>query len=166
GLARSLPEYMVPLVAVVDALPVTPNGKLDRRALPAPAAAPTGHEPPDGEIEELVAAVWSAVLGVEGVGRHDDFFALGGHSLSATRVAARLRRSLAFELPLHTLFEQRTVAALAAAVETALLADIAASTPDDALPPASATPPVRPTPPTSSPSHTASVAHASQGETS
>ncbi|MFJ9737029.1 amino acid adenylation domain-containing protein [Streptomyces sp. NPDC101166] len=159
-LARSLPEYMVPLVVVVDALPVTANGKLDRRALPAPTAAPTGHEPPDGEIEELVAAVWRTVLGVEAIGRHDDFFALGGHSLSATRVAARLRQSLALELPLHTLFEQRTVAALAAAVETALLDDIAASTADDALPLMS------PTSPTSSTSLTSSVAHASQGETS
>ncbi|MET9931008.1 MULTISPECIES: amino acid adenylation domain-containing protein [unclassified Streptomyces] len=157
GLARALPEYMVPLVVVVDGLPVTPNGKLDRGALPAPAAAPAGHEPPDGEIEELVAAVWCAVLGVGGVGRHDDFFALGGHSLSATRVAARLRQALALELPLHTLFEQRTVAALAAAVETALLADIAASTADDALPPSSTT---------ASTSPTSFVAHAPQGETS
>ncbi|MYV67019.1 non-ribosomal peptide synthetase, partial [Streptomyces sp. SID2131] len=153
----ALPEYMVPLVVVVDGLPVTPNGKLDRRALPAPAAAPAGHEPPDGEIEELVAAVWCAVLGVGGVGRHDDFFALGGHSLSATRVAARLRQALALELPLHTLFEQRTVAALAAAVETALLADIAASTADDALTPSSTT---------ASTSPTSFVAHAPQGETS
>ncbi|MER5975222.1 amino acid adenylation domain-containing protein [Streptomyces sp. NPDC001857] len=168
-LARSLPEYMVPLVVVVDALPVTPNGKLDRRALPAPTAAPAGHEPPDGEIEELVAAVWRAVLGVEAVGRHDDFFTLGGHSLSATRVAARLRQSLALELPLHTLFEQRTVAALAAAVETALLEDIAASTADEALPLMSATPAMPPTSPmssTSSTSLTSSVAHVSQGETS
>ncbi|MGW5285223.1 amino acid adenylation domain-containing protein [Streptomyces collinus] len=164
GLARTLPEYMVPLVVVVDGLPVTPNGKLDRRALPAPAAAPAGHEPPDGEIEELVAAVWCAVLGVEGVGRHDDFFALGGHSLSATRVAARLRQSLALDLPLHTLFEQRTVAALAAAVEAALLADIAASTADDALPPADGARPSSSA--TASPSPTSFVVHASQGETS
>ncbi|MEW2115622.1 amino acid adenylation domain-containing protein [Streptomyces sp. NPDC005474] len=184
-LARSLPEYMVPLVVVVDALPVTPNGKLDRRALPAPASAPAGYEAPDGEIEELVAAVWHAVLGVADVGRHDDFFALGGHSLSATRVAARLRQSLALELPLHTLFEQRTVAALAAAVETALLADIAASTADDALPAASigsstasvgshtatasvgsSTSHTSCTAPTSGTSPTSFVAHASQGETS
>ncbi|MFC5955327.1 amino acid adenylation domain-containing protein [Streptomyces pratens] len=151
ALGRTLPEYMVPLVVSVDALPVTPNGKLDRRALPAPAAAPVGHEPPNGEIEELVATVWRAVLGIEEIGRHDDFFVLGGHSLSATRVAARLRQALALELPLHTLFEQRTVAALAAAVETALLADIAAATPDDALTA------VLPTSP---------VAHAPQGEIS
>ncbi|MFD8637329.1 amino acid adenylation domain-containing protein, partial [Streptomyces sp. NPDC059656] len=109
-LARSLPEYMVPVLVVVDGLPVTANGKLDRRALPAPAAAAaTGYEPPAGETEELVAMVWASVLDAPRIGRHDDFFALGGHSLSATRVAARLRQSLGLDLPLHTLFEQRTV---------------------------------------------------------
>ncbi|MFD5420058.1 amino acid adenylation domain-containing protein [Streptomyces sp. NPDC127069] len=124
-LARSLPEYMVPVLVVVDGLPVTPNGKLDRRALPAPAAAAaTGYEPPAGETEELVAMVWASVLDAPRIGRHDDFFALGGHSLSATRVAARLRQSLGLDLPLHTLFEQRTVAALAIAVETLLLAEL------------------------------------------
>ncbi|MCX4775391.1 non-ribosomal peptide synthetase [Streptomyces sp. NBC_01264] len=127
-LARSLPEYMVPLLVVVDALPVTANGKLDRRALPEPAAetAATGYEPPAGETEELVAMVWASVLDAPRIGRHDDFFALGGHSLSATRVAARLRQSLGLDLPLHTLFEQRTVAALATAVETVLLAALEA----------------------------------------
>ncbi|MFD5931975.1 amino acid adenylation domain-containing protein [Streptomyces sp. NPDC060333] len=127
-LARSLPEYMVPFPMLVDALPVTANGKLDRRALPAPAAAPAaGHEPPEGETEELVAMVWASVLDVQRIGRHDDFFALGGHSLSATRVAARLRQSLGLDLPLHTLFEQRTVAALAGAVEAVLLAELEAA---------------------------------------
>ncbi|MFJ7590596.1 amino acid adenylation domain-containing protein [Streptomyces sp. NPDC097617] len=127
-LARSLPEYMVPVLVVVDGLPVTANGKLDRRALPAPAAAAaaTGYEPPAGETEELVAMVWASVLDAPRIGRHDDFFALGGHSLSATRVAARLRQSLGLDLPLHTLFEQRTVAALATAVETVLLAELEA----------------------------------------
>ncbi|MGI5447869.1 amino acid adenylation domain-containing protein [Streptomyces sp. CA-243310] len=124
-LGRSLPEYMVPFPMLVDQLPVTANGKLDRRALPAPAAAPAGgHEPPEGETEELVALVWASVLDVPRIGRHDDFFALGGHSLSATRVAARLRQSLGLDLPLHTLFEQRTVAALAGAVEAVLLAEL------------------------------------------
>ncbi|MFG2234785.1 amino acid adenylation domain-containing protein [Streptomyces sp. NPDC048723] len=127
-LARSLPDYMVPVLVVVDGLPVTANGKLDRRALPAPAAATaaTGYEPPAGETEELVALVWASVLDAPRIGRHDDFFALGGHSLSATRVAARLRQSLGLDLPLHTLFEQRTVAALATAVETVLLAELEA----------------------------------------
>ncbi|WP_314246828.1 non-ribosomal peptide synthetase [Streptomyces sp. DSM 40907] len=127
-LARSLPEYMVPVLVAVDGLPVTANGKLDRRALPAPAAAATatGYEPPAGETEELVALVWASVLDAPRIGRHDDFFALGGHSLSATRVAARLRQSLGLDLPLHTLFEQRTVAALATAVETVLLAELEA----------------------------------------
>ncbi|MFF5779144.1 amino acid adenylation domain-containing protein [Streptomyces virginiae] len=140
-LARSLPEYMVPVLVVVDGLPVTPNGKLDRRALPAPAAAAaaTVYEPPAGETEELVAMVWASVLDAPRIGRHDDFFALGGHSLSATRVAARLRQSLGLDLPLHTLFEQRTVAALAIAVETVLLAELEAepapfAAADDAVP--------------------------------
>ncbi|MFJ6369362.1 amino acid adenylation domain-containing protein [Streptomyces virginiae] len=140
-LARSLPEYMVPVLVVVDGLPVTPNGKLDRRALPAPAAAAaaTAYEPPAGETEELVAMVWASVLDAPRIGRHDDFFALGGHSLSATRVAARLRQSLGLDLPLHTLFEQRTVAALAIAVETVLLAELEAepapfAATDDAVP--------------------------------
>ncbi|MFJ1864454.1 amino acid adenylation domain-containing protein [Streptomyces sp. NPDC088097] len=124
-LARSLPEYMVPVLVVVDGLPVTANGKLDRRALPAPASAPAaGYEPPLGETEELVAVVWASVLDAPRIGRHDDFFVLRGHSLSATRVAARLRQSLGLDLPLHTLFEERTVAALAVAVETALLAEL------------------------------------------
>ncbi|WP_051773736.1 non-ribosomal peptide synthetase [Streptomyces sp. NRRL S-237] len=140
-LARSLPEYMVPVLVVVDGLPVTANGKLDRRALPAPAAATaaTAYEPPAGETEELVAMVWASVLDAPRIGRHDDFFALGGHSLSATRVAARLRQSLGLDLPLHTLFEQRTVAALAIAVETVLLAELEAepapfAAADDAVP--------------------------------
>ncbi|MFE5556456.1 amino acid adenylation domain-containing protein [Streptomyces sp. NPDC056544] len=140
-LARSLPEYMVPVLVVVDGLPVTANGKLDRRALPAPAAAAaaTGYEAPAGETEELVAMVWASVLDAPRIGRHDDFFALGGHSLSATRVAARLRQALGLDLPLHTLFEQRTVAALAIAVETVLLAELEAepapfAAADDAVP--------------------------------
>ncbi|MER7759883.1 amino acid adenylation domain-containing protein [Streptomyces sp. NPDC097619] len=133
-LARTLPEYMVPLVVPVPALPVTANGKLDRAALPAPEDPTASADrrgdggPPEGETEELVAAVWRSVLGVDRVARHDDFFALGGHSLSATRVAARLRQALFLELPLHTLFEHRTVAGLAAAVETALLAELADGT--------------------------------------
>ncbi|MEU5085172.1 amino acid adenylation domain-containing protein, partial [Streptomyces eurythermus] len=78
ALAATLPEYMVPAVVVVDDLPVTPNGKLDRKALPAPAAPTAVYAPPATETEELVAAVWAEVLGLERAGRHDDFFTLGG----------------------------------------------------------------------------------------
>ncbi|MDN7728338.1 non-ribosomal peptide synthetase, partial [Burkholderia gladioli] len=86
-LAARLPEYMVPAAFVVlDALPLTPNGKVDRRALPEPdddAFAQAQYEAPQGETEQTIAALWAELLGVERVGRHDNFFALGGHSLLA-----------------------------------------------------------------------------------
>ncbi|MGW7045747.1 amino acid adenylation domain-containing protein [Streptomyces avermitilis] len=127
ALAATLPEYMVPAVVVVDDLPLTPNGKLDHRALPALAAQAAHHEPPATETEELVADLWADVLGVQVIGRHDSFFDLGGHSLSATRVMSRLRHSLDLELPLHTLFDHPTVAGLAGTVEAALLEELVRS---------------------------------------
>jgi amino acid adenylation domain-containing protein len=120
--AARLPEHMVPSAFVVlDALPRTPNGKLDRRALPEPelqAAADT-YVAPRTEAEERVAAIWSEVLGVERVGVDDNFFALGGHSLLATRVVARLRTEMGAELPLRSVFEHPTVAGMAAAAAAA-----------------------------------------------
>ncbi len=119
SLARRLPAYMLPAAWVkLAALPLTANGKVDRRALPAPerGAAAAGYVAPADAVEELVAAVWSEVLGVERVGAEDDFFALGGHSLLATQVISRLRAALGVELPLRALFEGPTVAQLAAAV--------------------------------------------------
>ncbi|MFJ3095298.1 amino acid adenylation domain-containing protein [Streptomyces hydrogenans] len=128
GLAAALPPHAVPHAFVLlDALPLTPNGKLDRAALPAPdaAAAPRAeHVPPRTEAEELVADVWGEVLGVDGIGAHDDFFALGGHSLLATRVVARVRAAVDLSVPLRALFTHRTVAAFAEAVEAALAAEI------------------------------------------
>ncbi|MEU9447535.1 phosphopantetheine-binding protein [Streptomyces sp. NPDC048277] len=109
---------------MVDDLPLTPNGKLDRRALPAPSVSAAVCAPPATETEELVADLWAEILDVPAIGRHDSFFRLGGHSLSATRVMARLRHSLGLELPLHTLFDHPTVAGLAGAVEAALLEDL------------------------------------------
>ncbi|WP_343123634.1 AMP-binding enzyme, partial [Xanthomonas translucens] len=86
-LAARLPEVMLPSGHVwLDALPLTANGKLDRRALPAPdadARAVQAYAPPEGELEPLLATLWSELLGVEQIGRHDSFFALGGHSLLA-----------------------------------------------------------------------------------
>ncbi|MYS09460.1 hypothetical protein GTW71_24185, partial [Streptomyces sp. SID6041] len=76
------------------------------------------------EVEGLVADVWREVLGVDGIGAHDDFFALGGHSLLATRVVARLRAAIDLAVPLRTLFTHRTVAVFAQAVEAALVAEI------------------------------------------
>ena len=113
--AAHLPEYMVPAAWVtLERMPLTPRGKVDRRALPEPdpAAAGAGKVPPRTPAEELVAAVWERVLGVS-PGVHDDFFALGGHSLRATQVVARVREAFGIDLPLRALFEAPTVAGLA-----------------------------------------------------
>ncbi len=112
-----LPDYMVPSAFVrLDALPLTVNGKLDRKALPVPdddAYARRAYEAPQGEIETLLAGIWAELLGVERVGRHDNFFELGGHSLLAVRVLVRLTEALAVELPLAMLFAKPTLADLA-----------------------------------------------------
>ncbi len=114
-----LPEYMVPsAVVVLDAFPLTPNGKTDRGALPAPEApSADAHVEPATPTEKALAGIWAEVLGVERVGARDDFFALGGHSLLAARVAGRVREELGADLPLRALFEAATVEALAARVE-------------------------------------------------
>src|SRR6185295_13958609 len=117
-----LPEAMLPGAYVfLPALPVTPNGKVDRAALPAPAEAVVGagYVAPRTPIEELVAQTWAGVLGVERVGVQDNFFELGGHSLLATQVVSRLRQALQVELPLRILFETPTVAGLARHLQAA-----------------------------------------------
>jgi amino acid adenylation domain-containing protein len=121
---KRLPDYMVPsAVVVLAALPLTPNGKVDRLSLPAPAAAaPRQAEAPRSPLEELVAGVWSEILGCGQVGLEDHFFALGGYSLLAIRMLARLRAATGVDLPLRALFAHPTVAALAAEIERSLRA--------------------------------------------
>ena len=121
-LRKSLPEYMVPgTLLPLERMPLSPNGKLDRKALLAlpvelETRAPEG-EPPRGPVEEQLAGLFGQVLGLEQVRREDDFFRLGGHSLSATRLMARVRQAFGAELPLATLFASPTVAGLARALE-------------------------------------------------
>src|SRR5260370_19445310 len=101
----------------LDKFPLTPNGKVDRRALPAPDQASQEavrlKAPPRNAVEEVVAGIWSEVLRSDYVGAHDNFFDLGGHSLLATRVISHLRQALQVELPLRAMFEAPTVAELA-----------------------------------------------------
>ncbi|WKB55581.1 non-ribosomal peptide synthetase [Eleftheria terrae] len=122
ALAQQLPDYMVPAAYVVlPAWPLTPNGKLDRRALPMPqdaAFAQRAYEAPQGEVETVLARIWSHLLRVERVGRNDNFFELGGHSLLAVQLMERLRRE-ELHADIRTLFAQPTLAALARAVEAA-----------------------------------------------
>ncbi|MBK5511627.1 non-ribosomal peptide synthetase [Pseudomonas sp. TH15] len=116
-LLASLAEYMVPSAFVrLDALPLTTNGKLDRKALPAPdseAFARRGFEAPVGAVETLIAGLWQTLLGVEQVGRHDNFFELGGHSLLAVKLIERMRQQ-DLHCDVRVLFGQPSVAALAA----------------------------------------------------
>jgi amino acid adenylation domain-containing protein len=112
-----LPEYMVPSAFVtLERLPLTPNGKLDRKALPAPeldAYVTRRYEPPQGEVEEILAGIWQELLKVERVGRHDNFFELGGHSLLAMRALSRVRQRLNIDLPIKALFDAPVLEALA-----------------------------------------------------
>ncbi len=130
ALAAGLPDYLVPAAfVVVDRLPRTPAGKLDRRTLPDPdwAGTAAGGErvAPRDAVEEALAAIWGEVLGVAEVGVHDDFFALGGHSLLATQVVSRVRRLFAAELPLAALFAAPTLAGVGERVRALLAAGAA-----------------------------------------
>ncbi|WP_413762773.1 non-ribosomal peptide synthase/polyketide synthase [Variovorax sp. Varisp41] len=116
-LGATLPDYMVPAVLVLlDALPLNANGKVDRKALPAPAfAAERPHEAPEGEVETRLAALWAELLGVPRVGRQDNFFELGGHSLLALGLLEKLR-ALGWSVQVRTLFEHPRLQAFAQAL--------------------------------------------------
>ncbi|MFL6261090.1 MAG: amino acid adenylation domain-containing protein [Thermoanaerobaculia bacterium] len=121
-LRGSLPGYMVPShVLFLDRLPLTPSGKVDRRALPGPdrTGPEQGDVPlaPHGEVEGTLAAIWSQLLGTEGVGRDDDFFDRGGHSLLAIQLVSRLRDAFGLDLPLRLIFERPRLLEMAAAIE-------------------------------------------------
>ncbi|PWB82119.1 MAG: non-ribosomal peptide synthetase, partial [Methylocystaceae bacterium] len=129
-LLKSLPEFMVPAAFVfLDALPLTSNGKVDRKRLPDVDAAqwPTrGYAPPRNPTEEVLCGIWEEVLRVEGVGVDDNFFELGGHSLLAIQVRSRIRTAFDVELPLRALFEATTIAAIAERIEDELIASLEA----------------------------------------
>ena len=121
-LKQKLPDYMVPSAFVIlEAMPLTPNGKVDRHALPIPDSSNLSLEAsflaPRTPTEELLANIWSNLLGLEKVGIHDNFFELGGHSLLATQVISRLRETFSVELPVRCLFEAPTIAELGESIE-------------------------------------------------
>ncbi len=122
ALRAALPDYMVPTALLqVDALPLTANGKLDKKRLPEPRwerDAAADFVEPRTETEERVSAIWADVLGVSAVSVHDDFFELGGHSLLAAQVAARMNESLQVVVPLRRLFDAPTVAQISEHIET------------------------------------------------
>ncbi|MCM2378269.1 non-ribosomal peptide synthetase [Pseudomonas marginalis] len=114
ALAAELPEYMVPaLLMRLDAMPLSPSGKLDRRALPEPVWHVREHVEPETPLQQQIAAIWREVLGLPSIGLRDDFFALGGHSLLATQIISRTRQACDVELPLRTLFEASELGAFA-----------------------------------------------------
>jgi acyl carrier protein len=121
-LKQKLPDHMVPSAFVrLEALPLTPNDKVDRRALPMPDRIRSVEEtfaPPLTPFEEVLASIWSEVLRLDSVGIHDNFFELGGHSLLATQVISRLPQAFGIELPLQTIFEAPTLGELSERLET------------------------------------------------
>ncbi|MEG4111359.1 MULTISPECIES: amino acid adenylation domain-containing protein [unclassified Microcoleus] len=122
-LAEKLPEYMIPSAFVVlESLPVTANGKVDRLALPVPEPIKLewagGYVAPHTSIEEVLVKIWAEVLGIKRVGIRDNFFELGGHSLLATQLVSRVRDAFAVELPLRRVFEAPTISELSKIVES------------------------------------------------
>jgi FkbM family methyltransferase len=133
---QKLPDYMIPAAFVeMESLPLLPNGKVDRQALPLPDAARPrlGEEyvAPSTPYEEILVEVWQEVLGLEKIGVHDDFFDLGGHSLLATQVTSRVRDRFEIDWPVRALFEAPTIAEMGERVEQTLIAEIEALDEDE-----------------------------------
>jgi acyl carrier protein len=123
SLSKRLPQYMIPSVFLqLDALPLTANGKINRRALPVPeqGRAEVEYVAPRTPLEEQLARIWAEVLGLERVGVLDNFFDLGGHSLKATQIVSRVRQVFGVIIPLRNLFEDPTIDALARILEDLL----------------------------------------------
>jgi amino acid adenylation domain-containing protein len=127
-LKKRLPDYMVPAaIVVLEKLPLTPNDKVDRKALPAPdlaAIAGKDFTPPETDIERLLGEMWCDVLNLKRVGIHDNFFELGGHSLMVIKLISRLRDAIQVELPMASVFEAPTIAQLALLIEDILIREI------------------------------------------
>uniref|UniRef100_UPI002ABDE207 amino acid adenylation domain-containing protein n=1 Tax=Paraburkholderia sp. J63 TaxID=2805434 RepID=UPI002ABDE207 len=116
ALAQTLPDYMVPgVIMVLEAMPLNPNGKVDRKALPQPEIESAAeYEAPEGATETAIAEIWRELLGVARVSRHDSFFALGGHSLLAMQLIARLNHTLKLDVPVETVFTMDTLQSFSA----------------------------------------------------
>jgi len=120
-LAQELPDYMIPSSFVMmEALPLTPNSKVDRRALPEPSTIRPSLDapfvPPRTPVEQLLSGIWTEVLGLDRVGIHDNFLDLGGNSLLAARVISRILAALHVDLPMRSLFDAPTIAEMAAVI--------------------------------------------------
>ncbi|MFD7326302.1 amino acid adenylation domain-containing protein [Streptomyces sp. NPDC059875] len=125
ALGRGLPEWMVPTVyETLDAIPLTRNGKVDRRALPEPGAGPDArarvHVPPETDTEKALAAIWQELLGVPQVGLDDDFFHIGGHSLMVVQLVSRIRERLGREVPIAGLFQHPGLREMATEIDTGI----------------------------------------------
>jgi amino acid adenylation domain-containing protein len=131
-LKAQLPHYMVPTLVLLDSLPLHPNGKVNRRALPAPeqeGVAESLLAPPRNPIEEVLTSLWAELLKIARLGVHDDFFSLGGDSLLATRMMSQVRKVFGVELPLRVLFDGPTLAALAGEIARSMAANQGAAPP-------------------------------------
>jgi len=125
-LAKRLPDYMIPTVFVtIDAIPLTPNGKLDRKALPEPILLKDrqikSFTKPRTPLEKKIASIWKEVFGIDEIGVHENFFEIGGHSLLATQLIMKLRNVLGLDIPLRHLFDSPTIEGIAKSVENIII---------------------------------------------